>query len=96
MNLKEEILNEIIDIAKKYKDIKKVVLFGSRARGDNSLKSDIDLGVYSEADIFDFIYEVECKTTTLLEFDISDMNNITHDDFIKQVEEEGIIIYEKC
>ncbi|MEE0931917.1 MAG: nucleotidyltransferase domain-containing protein, partial [Clostridium sp.] len=43
MNLSKRIINEIIDISKKYYGINKVVLFGSRARGDNELKSDIDL-----------------------------------------------------
>ena len=42
MNLNKDIIKEIVDISKKYDGIKKVVLFGSRARGDNELKSDID------------------------------------------------------
>jgi predicted nucleotidyltransferase len=35
MNLKDEILNEIIKICRKYNNIEKVVLFGSRARENN-------------------------------------------------------------
>ncbi|SFD26710.1 nucleotidyltransferase domain-containing protein [Clostridium uliginosum] len=96
MNLKDEIVNEIITISKKYEVIKKIALFGSRARGDNSLKSDIDLAIYSDGNILDFIYEIENNTSTLLEFDFSDMNKVTDSIFIEQVEKEGIIIYEKC
>ena len=96
MNLSKRIINEIIDISKKHYEINKVVLFGSRARGDNELKSDIDLAVYCDSDLSLFIEEIENTTHTLLEFDFSDMNNIVDDFFIEQVEKEGIVLYEKC
>ena len=96
MNLSNSIINEIIDISKKYYGINKVVLFGSRARGDNELKSDRDLAVYCDSDLSLFIEEIENTTHTLLEFDFSDMNNIVDDFFIEQVEKEGIVLYEKC
>ena len=96
MNLSNSIINEIIDICTKYYGINKVVLFGSRARGDNELKSDIDLAVYCDSDLSLFIEEIENTTHTLLEFDFSDMNNIVDDFFIEQVEKEGIVLYEKC
>ena len=89
-------IKEIVDISKKYDGIKKVVLFGSRARGDNELKSDIDLGIYCDSDLLLFIEEIENNTHTLLEFDFSDMNNIRDEFFIEQVEKEGILLYEKC
>ena len=76
MNLEKRIVDEIIDISRKYKYINKVILFGSRARGDNSLKSDIDLAIYADNSIVEFIEDIEMNTRTLLEFDFSDMNNI--------------------
>lgn len=42
--IKLEVINEIIELAKKF-NIYKVILFGSRARGDFREKSDIDLAV---------------------------------------------------
>lgn len=96
MNLSESIINEIIDISKKYYRINKVVLFGSRARGDNEVKSDIDLAIYCDGDLSLFIEEIENTTHTLLEFDFSNMNNIVDDFFIEQVEKERIVLYEKC
>lgn len=44
----ENVLNEIKEIALKYYSINKVVLFGSRARGDNTDKSDYDIAVFSD------------------------------------------------
>ena len=96
MDLNKELVNEIIAISKKYDSNYKVVLFGSRAREDNDLKSDIDLAIYSNSDILEFIEEVENTTHTLLEFDFSDMNKVKDDFFIEQIKKDGIIIYEKC
>lgn len=96
MNLDKDIAESIVSISGKYTDIKKVVLFGSRARGDNEIKSDIDLAIYAEYDIFDFMEEVENTAPTLLEFDFSNMRTVKDELFIAQVEKEGIILYEKC
>ena len=89
LNLEKKIVEEIID------KIKKVILFGSRARGDNSIKSDIDLAIYCDTSIVEFIEDIEMNTSTLLEFDFSDMKDIHDETFVSQVEKEGIIIYEK-
>ncbi|WP_195429058.1 nucleotidyltransferase domain-containing protein [Clostridium sp. D46t1_190503_E9] len=97
-NLDEDIIEEIKEISRKHHNIKKVVLFGSRARKDNSPRSDIDLAIYSAvdySDLLDFIEDIENNTTTLLEFDFSNMNSIKYELFIEQVNKEGIVIYEK-
>lgn len=96
INLNKELLEEIIDICKRHAEIEKVVLFGSRARGDNSPKSDIDLAIYANSNFSDFIEDMENNTRTLLEFDFSNMRTVKDDFFIDQVNKEGITIYEKC
>ncbi|WP_253199145.1 HI0074 family nucleotidyltransferase substrate-binding subunit [Clostridium gasigenes] len=68
----------------KYKNIEKILLFGSRSRGDNSLKSDIDLAIYSQGLTGDFVEEIETKTSTLLEFDFSyELTHRTLNEFMK-------------
>lgn len=94
INLDKKIIDSIIAAAEKHK-INKVILFGSRARGDNHIKSDIDLAVYCDEDIFEFIEDIENKAPTLLEFDFSHMKNINDEFFIKQIEKDGVILYEK-
>lgn len=96
MNLEKRIIDEIINISSKYKHINKIILFGSRARGDNSPKSDIDLAIYADESVLEFIEDIEINVNTLLEFDFSDMNSICDEFFIQQVEKEGKVIYEKC
>ncbi len=95
MNLDKSIIDEIVMISKKYENIEKVVVFGSRARGDNETKSDIDLAVYATNNIAEFIEEIEMRTSTLLEFDFSDMNRTFDPLFVDQVEKDGVVIYEK-
>ena len=59
----DKVLEEIKRIASKYKNINKVILFGSRARGDNTPKSDYDIAIVSnnllESDRCSFLNEVE-------------------------------------
>ncbi len=43
----DKVIQDIKEIALKYKSIKKILLFGSRARGDYHDKSDYDIAVFS-------------------------------------------------
>jgi len=95
LNLEKRIVDEIIEISRQYKYINKVILFGSRARGDNAPKSDIDLAIYADNSIVEFIENIEMNTHTLLEFDFSDMNAASDEFFIEQIKKEGVVIYEK-
>ena len=95
MNLDNNIKLQIAKIADCYSYIEKIILFGSRARKDNWPKSDIDLAVYSSEHLFEFIYDLETKTDTLLEFDVTCMNSSLDEEFIEQIEVEGKCIYEK-
>lgn len=68
MDLKENIQKQIIELAREF-GIGKVILFGSRARGDNGERSDIDLAV-SGGDVMGFRLEIDDRVRTLLMFDV--------------------------
>ena len=91
--IKEIVIQEIKDIAKKHR-INKVILFGSRARGDYHRASDIDLAVLGE-DVTGFILDVNEDTSTLLEYDIVDLSSDLQDNFRKVILKEGILLYEE-
>lgn len=91
--LNDIVLKQIIELAQK-KNITKVILFGSRARGDFKKKSDIDLAVLGE-NIAEFSFDVDELTDTLLKYDIIDLNSNISDELLKSIQNEGIIIYEK-
>ena len=93
IGIKEKVLIEIRELAEKY-NVEKVILFGSRARGDYNRASDIDLAVYG-GDITEFSLDIEEYTSTLLTYDVVDMKKKLKAEFLESIEREGIIIYEK-
>lgn len=91
MNLDKKIVAEIIAFAQVHK-IKKVILFGSRAKGTNDERSDIDIAV-SGGDFFSFAYDVDEKTSTLLKFDITNLDNQYLDPkFRAEIEKTGVVL----
>lgn len=91
--IKIDVILEIQEIAKKY-DVNKVLLFGSRARGDFKRTSDIDLAV-DGGDFDRFALDVNEDTSTLLEYDIVNLNRAMQEELRESIRKEGIIIYEK-
>ena len=65
-NLPERVIKDISKFAKKY-SIEKVILFGSRARGTNTERSDIDIAVYG-GDFDPFYWDIKEKVHSLLMF----------------------------
>lgn len=93
-NLPENAENGIIKLAEKY-GIKRVVLFGSRARGDNRERSDIDIAV-SGGNITEFALDIEDAVDTLLMFDIVNLDKYVQKQLLEEIEKDGIVIYEKA
>lgn len=91
--IREEVLEEIKKLAKKY-EIEKVILFGSRARGDYKRTSDIDLAVKG-GDIPRFSLDVDEETSTLLKYDIVDLDGHVQQELLESIENEGRVLYEK-
>ena len=91
--IKEQVIDEIIALAKKH-SIEKVILFGSRARGDYHRASDIDLAVFG-GNVMEFSLDVEERTSTLLTYDVVDLSKNLQLEFRESIEKEGRLLYEK-
>ena len=91
--IKQTVIDEIIHLAESYQ-VKKVILFGSRARGDFREKSDIDLAVQG-GDYQRFSLAVDDETSTLLKYDIVLLDGAVQEELRKVIGEEGLIIYEE-
>lgn len=91
--LSEELIKEISTIASKW-GVQKVILFGSRSRGDYGRASDIDLAV-SGGDFTQFCLNIEENAWTLLKFDIIDLDDPLEPDFRAMIQKEGVTLYEK-
>ena len=91
--IRSQVLDEIQNLAQEH-NVKKVILFGSRARGDFKRTSDIDLA--AEGGDFDrFALVVSEETTTLLKYDIVNLGQPMQEELREAIQQEGIVIYEK-
>lgn len=94
--IEEEIYEEMLNIFSKIIEIKKVILFGSRAKQNYKSTSDIDLAVELEQDekkllLIRMLDEMRCA----LKFDVLNIKNIRNEQLINDIKNEGIIIYKK-
>ena len=90
--IKAGVIEEIRKLAKKY-DVTKVILFGSRAREDFKRTSDIDIAV-TGGDIARFALDVDEETSTLLMYDIVNLDWYVQDELLEAIKKEGKILYE--
>ena len=97
MEALDYVFEQIKKIASKYK-IEKVVLFGSRARGDNSRVSDYDIAIFgnelSPIDKALFSFDIE-EISTLKKIDIVFIDESLDDELIRNITKEGVVIYEQ-
>ncbi|WP_019554039.1 HI0074 family nucleotidyltransferase substrate-binding subunit [Propionispira raffinosivorans] len=94
----EQLMDKIKMIAFNYPNIYKIILFGSRARGDFRSSSDIDLAIFSKdessLEVANFMNDIE-KLDTLLKFDIVFINTNTDEKLLANINKEGIVIMER-
>ena len=93
----EKLFEQVKKCASNYPNIYKIVLFGSRARGDYRPNSDIDLAIFSRTSSnlegANFTDEIE-DLDTLLKFDIVFMTPDTDPRLLENVKQEGVILME--
>lgn len=93
-NLPERVFREISSFARKH-SVTKVILFGSRARGTNTERSDIDIAVYG-GDFDSFYWDIKENVHSLLMFDIIEADSPISDELKKEIKKDGVVIYEKA
>lgn len=93
-NLPDRVRKEIIAFAKKH-NVQRITLFGSRANGTNTDRSDIDIAVYG-GNFDDFYWDIKENTNSLLSFDVVDVDRGISDDLAGEIKKDGVIIYEKA
>lgn len=89
----EELYSQLAALAKRY-GAKRLVLFGSRARGDNRYNSDIDLAVYGMPENNRSEFWLECEELpTLLKFDIVHIKDGMNPVFLENIKKDGVELY---
>lgn len=87
---------EFIGKIKKLPFVKELWLYGSRARGDNREKSDIDLAVVFNRDIVDSewyeVLDIVDNRDTLLSIDCVRFDRIKDDDFRNNILKDKVVL----
>lgn len=91
--IKDAVIESICGIAQQC-GMERVVLFGSRARGEHRPKSDIDLAMYG-GDQVRFTLAVDEEAPTLLQFDFVGMDGPVSQELKDRVASEGVVLYEE-
>lgn len=92
-NIPRNAYEDIAEFAERH-GLQRVILFGSRARGTHGERSDIDIAV-SGGDFDGFYWDMEEKARTLLMFDIVELDRGISEELQREIERDGVIIYEK-
>lgn len=91
----EQLYSQLAALARRY-GAKRLVLFGSRARGDNRNNSDIDLAVYGMPEDSRAAFWMECEELpTLLKFDIVHIAADMNPAFLANIEKDGVELMDK-
>ena len=91
----ERIYRQIVSIARE-EGAAKVVLFGSRARGTNLPKSDIDVAIAGCGAKFDSVNDrLQNEIWSLLSIDVINLDNDVSDELIDEIKRDGVMLYEK-
>lgn len=91
--LPDSLAPQLASLARRH-GAKRLVLFGSRARGNNRERSDIDLAVYGmpPANQSAFWLDAE-ELPTLLKLDIVHVLPGMDPDFLRNIEKDGVTLY---
>lgn len=93
--LKDEIMEGIRNVFIRYPEVKRAVIFGSRARGDYKYNSDIDLAVYCEGNIPSELWLDLDEASGIYKIDVVDMTSLSNEKLRQQIEEQGVEIYRR-
>lgn len=96
--IKDTDQKRIVEVFSHYKEIEKVVLFGSRAIGNNKLNSDLDFTLYDQELNLSLLIKIESEFDDLLlpyKFDLSVYHQITNTELISHINRVGKVIYHK-
>ncbi|OGT22056.1 MAG: hypothetical protein A3C55_05390 [Gammaproteobacteria bacterium RIFCSPHIGHO2_02_FULL_42_13] len=97
MNNIQALIQKIVATITKTSSVQKIILFGSRARGDAEERSDLDIAIMapeiSDREWLEICDRIE-KTDTLLTIDLVRYDTAGNK-FQEKIKQEGIVIYER-
>ena len=96
--LKDIHIKKISSVFANYKAIDKVILYGSRAKGNYHNSSDIDLSLVGNSLDLSMLLQIENKLDDMLlpyKIDLSILSKIENPDLIEHINRVGVVFYQK-
>ena len=94
--LSEFQFGQIVNVFANNKDVDKVILYGSRAKGTQKPYSDIDITILGDNLNLSVLQKIEIELDDLLlpyKFDVSLYNSIDNNDLVEHIKRVGKTIY---
>ena len=89
----DELYTKLANLAARY-GAQRLVLYGSRARGDFHARSDVDLAVYGMPEKQRGVFSLEAEDLpTLLKLDIVHISENMEPAFLQNIEKDGVTLY---
>jgi predicted nucleotidyltransferase len=91
-------VNRICGVFVQHQNIEKVVLYGSRAKGNYKTGSDIDLTLFGRGLNFDQMGVIASELDDLLlpyTIDLSIFESLTHPELREHIERVGVVFYQR-
>ena len=96
--LEQKTINKINAVFSQYENIKQVILYGSRAKGNFKTGSDIDLTIKGDHLFLSDLSKIENQLDDLMlpyKIDLSLFHNISNPDLIDHINRVGKVFYER-
>lgn len=91
----EELYGRLEELARRY-GARRLVLYGSRARGDHRYNSDVDLAVYGMPEKNEGAFGMDCdELPTLLKLDIVQIREGMNPAFLANIEKDGVTLMDR-
>jgi len=96
--LSEDDLRYIVETVKRYPEIEKAVIFGSRSKGNFKRGSDMDIAVYGENISFDTLSSLHAALEEYSQlpyfFDIVDYTHLRNSELKEHIDRVGKVIFD--
>ncbi len=96
--LSDESIEKMNQVFSNHENISKVMLYGSRAKGNFRNGSDIDLTLFGDGIDIKLLHKIELNLDDLLlpyKIDLSIYENLKNDDLKEHIQRVGIVFYTK-
>ena len=95
--LKDEVITNICNVFSNFAEIEKVIIYGSRAKGNYKNGSDIDLTLFGDGLEYSILSKLDFQLEELYlpyTFDISIFNMISNADLKEHISSVGQVFYD--